>query len=236
MSRPPPPPPPPPRRISAAQGLPSKSSLSLQQELESLIPKTEEIHEDSATLLYSTTHTSPRELFLCPICSTPVANLQSHHTSHASAIFPWLYLGSMNNSQDAHELEFCGIDTIINTTSECSNVFQSRLKYFNFPLSDGSDNIELLQQASFFLENLRLDGHTVLVHCVQGVCRGPSVVLCYLLKYAGMSLREAFYFVHSKRSIIRPRRAFLSQLSALELHLYNFSSFPITELWASEDD
>ena len=236
MSKPPPPPPPPPRRISAAQGLPSKSSPSLQQELESRIPKTEEIYEDSATLLYSINDGSTREGFLCSVCGVAVPNLQSHQSSHASQIFQWLYLGSMNNSQDPHELEYCGIDTIINTTSECSNVFQSRLKYFNFALSDGNDNIDAMQQAGYLLENLRLDGHTVLVHCVGGVCRGPSVVICYLMKYAGMSLREAFYFVRSKRSIIRPRRAFLTQLTALELDLYNFSSLPTTELWVSDDD
>lgn len=237
MSRPPPPPPPLPiQRVSANQGLKISSSITLKEELESRITKTEEIFLDCATSLYSSDMPQKPQGLVCQICHKTIENSLSHTNSHATQVFPWLYLGSMNNSQDLSELNYCEVDTIINLTSECGNNFQSYFKYFTFPLADSCDNLERLREVSFLLENLRLDGHKVFVHCVQGVSRGPSLILSYLMRFAMMSLREAYYFLHSKRSTVRPRLALLTQLISMEIEIFNCPSMEVTELWQSEDD
>jgi protein-tyrosine phosphatase len=236
MSAPPPPPPLPPRVISAPSGLPRTSSQSLQQELESRIPKTEEIYEDSQITLYSSEQSHKQDGYICKICLKTVSNQISHSNTHATQILNWLYLGSMNNSQDLNELQNCGINSIINCTSECSNNFLTVYRYYNFPLADSMDNTLSIKEASYLLENLKLDGYIVLVHCVQGTCRAASVVIYYLMKYHGMSLREAFFYARNRRTIVKPRRAFVEQLSVLEFELYGISTLAVEDLWESEYD
>ena len=240
MSKAPPPPPPVPHRLpSAMSGLPvaqRTSTKTLQEELESRIPRTEDIFIDSATYLYSTKTNNDESGALCRICNNRVTNQQAHSNSHATQIFPWLFLGSMNNSQDASELGYIGIDTIINCTSECSNFFLTRYKYFNFPLVDSYDNKGIIKEIAFLLENLRLDGHRVFIHCFQGVSRGPSTVIYYLMKFTGMPLREAFSFLRNRKTTVKPSRNMLQQLIEMEEELFGTITMLVIELWESEDD
>ncbi|KAM7535723.1 hypothetical protein Aperf_G00000088869 [Anoplocephala perfoliata] len=62
----------------------------------------------------------------------------------------------------------------------------------------------------------RLGGRS-LVHCIAGVSRSPSLVLAYLVKYARMSLAEAYDHVRRLRPCIRPNTGFWRQLIAFEI-------------------
>jgi protein tyrosine phosphatase len=64
----------------------------------------------------------------------------------------------------------------------------------------------------------------VIVHCVMGVSRSCSLVLAYLMKYKGMSLKQAFDLVSSKRSVVRPNAGFWRQLIEYEKKLLNSSA------------
>ena len=234
-------PPPPTKPILNPPPLPGKNTAvvakpTLQQELESRVLKSEDKYIDCATSLYGFEILNQAEEFLCKLCGKKTTSQSAHINTHASQVLPWLFLGSMNNSQDQQELESCKIDTVINCTSECGNPFAIHYNYYNFPLADSYDNSYLIKEASYLLENLRIDNHKVFIHCVQGVCRAVSVVIYYLMRFNGMTLRDSFFYVKSLRSIAKPRRALLYQLINLEKELYGTATFDVNELWENEDD
>ncbi|KHN85045.1 Dual specificity protein phosphatase 18 [Toxocara canis] len=59
-------------------------------------------------------------------------------------------------------------------------------------------------------------GGRVLIHSVRGVSRSAALCLAYLTKYRCRSLRDAYYFLASKRSLVCPNIGFWKQLIAFE--------------------
>jgi hypothetical protein len=59
-------------------------------------------------------------------------------------------------------------------------------------------------------------GERVLVHCYAGISRSATVVLAYLIKYQGMSLREAWAHTQKRRPIINPNEGFQAHLKLFE--------------------
>uniref|UniRef100_A0A1I8F2R3 Protein-tyrosine-phosphatase n=1 Tax=Macrostomum lignano TaxID=282301 RepID=A0A1I8F2R3_9PLAT len=62
-----------------------------------------------------------------------------------------------------------------------------------------------------------LNGRRVLVYCKAGVSRSATLVLAYLVKHAGLSLREAHSVCKRRRPFIRPNAGFWRQLCTFEL-------------------
>jgi atypical dual specificity phosphatase len=59
----------------------------------------------------------------------------------------------------------------------------------------------------------------VVVHCVCGVSRSPSVVIAYLMATQGMSLSDSLSHVKGKREISSPNSGFIDQLADYEKKL-----------------
>jgi dual specificity MAP kinase phosphatase len=65
---------------------------------------------------------------------------------------------------------------------------------------DGIDPIRgYIEQASEFIEEARLKGGKVLVHCRVGVSRSASLVIAYVMKHLEMDLQSAYLLVRSRR-------------------------------------
>lgn len=62
-------------------------------------------------------------------------------------------------------------------------------------------------------------GGKTLVHCMAGVSRSASLVIVYLMKHCGMSLRQAYHYVKSARPIIRPNVGFWAKMVEYEKRL-----------------
>jgi len=60
----------------------------------------------------------------------------------------------------------------------------------------------------------------ILFHCVQGVSRSATLLIAYLMKSDGMTLREAFDLTKSRRSKVRPNGDFAEALIKYELKLF----------------
>ncbi|XP_071760202.1 dual specificity protein phosphatase 14-like [Centroberyx gerrardi] len=63
-----------------------------------------------------------------------------------------------------------------------------------------------------------------LVHCTAGRSRSPALVMAYLMRYEGVTLRQAYERVLEKRPYIRPNAGFWRQLMAYERTLLGRSS------------
>ncbi|KAK4164678.1 protein-tyrosine phosphatase-like protein [Cladorrhinum sp. PSN259] len=84
--------------------------------------------------------------------------------------------------------------------------------------ADGGGGGELKRGAS--IEDVEINGGKVLVHCSEGVSRSGAVVVGYLMKKEGKTLKEALKFVKRRRRVVQPRRSFLEQLKVWEKEGY----------------
>jgi protein-tyrosine phosphatase len=62
---------------------------------------------------------------------------------------------------------------------------------------------------NIILEKCRTEGKNALVHCQLGKSRSATIVIMYLMKHLGMTLREAFKYTKEKRYIVNPNLGFI---------------------------
>jgi len=93
-----------------------------------------------------------------------------------------------------------------------------------------SDVRGVLREIPQKIEEARLGGKKVLVHCAAGVSRSATIVLGYLLTFNNMTLREAHDHLKAARPVIRPNNGFWRQLVELEVELKGVSSIVLIEV------
>ena len=76
----------------------------------------------------------------------------------------------------------------------------------------------------------------ILVHCLAGISRSPTVVAAYLMKRKGMSLKAAFGQIVRVRPQISPNTGFIRQLKEMEIQLYGSCSLEVDEFPKREKD
>ncbi|XP_016951455.1 dual specificity protein phosphatase 18 [Drosophila biarmipes] len=122
-----------------------------------------------------------------------------------------------------------GVSCVINVAPELPDTplpSQKSPLYLRIPVQDRSeaDLYKHFDEGADLIEEVRLSGGCTLIHCVAGVSRSASLCLAYLMKHAGMSLREAYHHVQSIRPQVRPNSGFFQQLRRYEQELRGTSS------------
>ena len=92
--------------------------------------------------------------------------------------------------------------------------FPNDFEYYQINIIDReTQDLSLyFEECNNFIKNAK----NVLVHCVAGKSRSPSIVIGYLIAKKKMSFNEAFSLVKLKRSIIDPNANFIKNLQYLE--------------------
>ena len=157
----------------------------------------------------------------CEICHIFVAAYlyRTHHMNHPSQILKFLYLGNYKHSSDNKELKKLKINYILNCAIECHNYnLPKNIKELHLKIKDSEtfDILNYFDTANEFINKCKLMGGICLVHCKLGVSRSTTFVIAYLIKYANLTTDEAFAFVKSKRSSIKPNDGFMRQLYMYE--------------------
>jgi len=80
----------------------------------------------------------------------------------------------------------------------------------------GVEISKYFQEAHNFIEEGRAKNCKVLVHCEGGISRSPTIVIAYLMRYNGMTLKDALEHVSQKRPIISPNMGFMNELKKYE--------------------
>jgi protein-tyrosine phosphatase len=82
----------------------------------------------------------------------------------------------------------------------------------------------MLNASRVWVEKAREEKVGVLVHCMAGKSRSPSVVIMYLMQHHGYTLQTAFDYVTSKRNGISPNIGFFLQLLQHEKAIHGHTS------------
>ncbi len=138
-------------------------------------------------------------------------------------ILPHLYLGCRKVATCLPGLRQKNVTRILNVTSTIPNHFESLdgFLYKQIAVEDKLD-VDMMQHlpgAFQFIENARLSGEKVLVHCHAGMSRSVTIILAYLMKYYNHTLESAHEFVKQRKSNISPNFAFMGQLLDFECSL-----------------
>ena len=143
----------------------------------------------------------------CPKCSKEIEKnkLKDHlQSSHITEVFNKVFIGSYANAKDKEELEKNNIKYILNCASECSNLFEDKIKYLKLDIKDQNDfpiNEYFDKGANFINESLNNNDGNILVHCMQGKSRSTCLVMAYLIKYKKEDTNSAYKILKAKRKL-----------------------------------
>lgn len=129
-----------------------------------------------------------------------------------------LFLGSQYTKLGLKKLRELGITAIVNMRMH--NVYVKAryegIKYLHLPTIDNTaPALEDLVKGADFIETEIANKGKVYVHCRQGLGRGPTMALAYLIK-TGLTYNDSFALVKRVRTFIRPRPEQISRLRELE--------------------
>merc|ERR1719382_333891 len=90
---------------------------------------------------------------------------------------------------------------------------------------NGNSSLDEVMKRSFgFIEESQKDGKKLLIHCLQGQNRSPTLVIAWLMTKCAMNMHEAYLFVKARRDIIHPNELYIKQLRDYDKDLYGVYS------------
>jgi hypothetical protein len=143
-------------------------------------------------------------------------------TLKRSQITANLFLGSQYNLVGLKKLKLLGVTGIINMRihSVYTEAQYEGFSYLHLPTLDNTPpSLEMLLKGADFADEQIKNGGKVYIHCRQGLGRGPTMTIAYLLK-TGLTYDDAFKLVQKVRTFINPRPEQIARLRELEAY-YN---------------
>eukprot|EP00281_Chroomonas_sp_CCMP1168_P023992 CAMPEP_0206228086 /NCGR_PEP_ID=MMETSP0047_2-20121206/8979_1 /ASSEMBLY_ACC=CAM_ASM_000192 /TAXON_ID=195065 /ORGANISM="Chroomonas mesostigmatica_cf, Strain CCMP1168" /LENGTH=825 /DNA_ID=CAMNT_0053651301 /DNA_START=70 /DNA_END=2548 /DNA_ORIENTATION=- len=126
-----------------------------------------------------------------------------------------LYIGGQRGASDLNLLKQHGITHVINAAAATCNCFYPQdFLYKALKLVD-TPSQNLLQhfpETTAFINEARMRGGRVFVHCIEGKSRSASIVLAFLMDVEGMSLQDAYALLKRVRPFCNPNEGFQIQL------------------------
>jgi atypical dual specificity phosphatase len=93
----------------------------------------------------------------------------------------------------------------------------------------------VIGRANQVITDARNSGGKVLVHCVAGVSRSPTIIAAYLISKCSMSLKDALGLLVRARPVVCPRPGFIAQLKDLEIRERGHCSLDVDVLPGSKE-
>nr|XP_046265670.1 dual specificity protein phosphatase 18 [Scatophagus argus] len=137
-----------------------------------------------------------------------------------SQITPTLFLSGADAALNAALVSQKGITLIVNATLSHACPAYPGVECVRVPVSDLpsarlGDHFDRVAER---IHGNRAGG--TLVHCAAGMSRSPALVMAYLMRYRGVTLRQAHRWVQESRPYVRLNAGFWEQLLQYERRLY----------------
>lgn len=139
-------------------------------------------------------------------------------TLKRSQITASLFLGSQYNLIGLRKLKALGVTAIINMRmhSVYSEARYEGFRYLHLPTPDNTaPSMDALIKGADFTDAEIKNGGKVYIHCRQGLGRGPTMTIAYLMK-TGLTFDDAFALVKKVRPFIHPDPCQVERLTELE--------------------
>ncbi|XP_055058694.2 dual specificity protein phosphatase 18 [Misgurnus anguillicaudatus] len=146
-----------------------------------------------------------------------------------SQITPTLFLSGADAPMNQALVIRKGITLIVNVTVSHTYPFYPGVECIRVAVSD-LPNARLrdhFDTVAARIHNNRAGG--TLVHCAAGMSRSPALIMAYLMKYKGVTLRQAHNWVKESRPYIRLNTGFWAQLLEYEKKLYGKNTVKVAE-------
>jgi len=134
----------------------------------------------------------------------------------AHEIVDGLWLGAASATYSKQFMEKCEITSVLSILQvEYKVPVKNHFQIFCDDL-DESPLIEHFDKTFEFIELALSNNGKILVHCMAGVSRSPTVVTAYLMRKRKLSFEDAFAIVKAKRDCVGPNDGFMKQLQRYE--------------------
>ncbi|XP_040911775.1 dual specificity protein phosphatase 18 [Toxotes jaculatrix] len=144
-----------------------------------------------------------------------------------SQITPTLFLSGADGPLNAALVSQKGITLIVNATLSHACPAYPGVECVRVPVSD-LPSARLGDHFDRVAERIHGNrGGGTLVHCAAGMSRSPALVMAYLMRYRGVTLRQAHRWVQESRPYIRLNAGFWDQLLQYERRLYGKNSVKV---------
>jgi protein-tyrosine phosphatase len=137
-----------------------------------------------------------------------------------SQITAHLFLGSQYNLLGLKKLKALGVTAIVNMRvhNTYGGAVHKGIKYLHLPTVDNTPPpLEVLIKGTNFIDAEIKHNGIVYVHCRQGLGRGPTMAMAYLIKI-GMTYQDAYNMIKRVRVFINPRPGQIKRLKELEAY------------------
>jgi protein-tyrosine phosphatase len=137
-----------------------------------------------------------------------------------SQITGHLFLGSQYNLLGLQKLKALGVTAVVNmrTHNDYSDAEHEGIKYLHLPTVDNTPPpLDVLLKGADFIDNEIKNNGIVYVHCRQGLGRGPTMAMAYLIK-TGLTFEEAYATIKKVRVFINPRPGQVARLKELDAY------------------
>ncbi|KAG2100263.1 protein-tyrosine phosphatase-like protein [Suillus cothurnatus] len=169
---------------------------------------------------------------------TTVQSVRTHNKRNTAvlAVPPYIFLGPYTSASRSF-IDSAGITHIISIGRAplCPN--HPHVQYHRLQLLDKdiSSINTVIGRANQVVTNARNSGGKVLVHCVAGVSRSPTIIAAYLISKCSMSLKDALGLLVRARPVVCPRPGFIAQLKDLEIRVRGHCSLDVDVLPGSKE-
>ncbi|MEW5317064.1 MAG: hypothetical protein WDW38_008395 [Sanguina aurantia] len=155
----------------------------------------------------------------CTICGhimTPQEKKQAETVMPVAVIPGVLYMGSYDTASRSEILKAMGITHILNTVPNCPCLFKNTFTYMT-----SASNPPDFTECSDFIDNASKESHKVLIYCMTGVSRSPTMVMGYLMRHRNWRLAESYKWVKDKRQCVNISAEDATRLIQLEMRMFN---------------
>ncbi|XP_026184236.1 dual specificity protein phosphatase 14 [Mastacembelus armatus] len=139
-----------------------------------------------------------------------------------SQVSPGLFLSGLDSALNLSVLTSRNITLIINASGleDVSYPQLEGLQILHVPIQD-QPHAPLREYFDPVAERINQNQTGTLVHCTAGRSRSPTLVMAYLMRFKGLSLRRAHEVVLEQRPFVRPNAGFWRQLMDYERALFS---------------